>query len=76
VRRINVRIERVVGDLQSVHAVTPATTSQALARAIRDALVVPLPAEQAEAQSLDPDKIVATVERAVRTTFGQAATRP
>jgi hypothetical protein len=76
VRRINVRIDRVAGDSQSLPAGAPATASEALARAIKDALAAPLPAEQGEAQPLDPDKVVATVERAVRVAFGRSAARP
>jgi hypothetical protein len=65
----------VVGDSPFVHAGAPAAASEALARAIRDALAAPLSAEQGEGQPLDPDRVVATVERAVRTSFGRAATR-
>jgi hypothetical protein len=75
VRRINVRIDRVVGDAQFAHAGAGAV-AEALARAIRDGLATPLPAEQGEGRPLEPGRVVATVERAVRTSFGRAATRP
>jgi hypothetical protein len=76
VRRINVRIDRVVADSRFAHAGAPAAAAEALARAISHALATPLPAEQGEGRPLDPDRIVATVKRVVRTSFGRAATRP
>jgi hypothetical protein len=75
-KRINVRIDRVVGNVQFARAGGPAAVAEALARAIRDGLATPLPAEQGEDRPLDPDRVVATVERAVRTSFGRAVTRP
>ena len=70
------RIDRVVGDSQFAHAGAPAAVAEVLAQAIRHGLAAPRPAEQGENQPLDPDKVVATVERAIRTSFGRAATRP
>jgi hypothetical protein len=72
-RRIDVHIERLVVDSRSAAAPGPEGLADALARAIRRVLATPAAGEQRDGERLRAGEVAATVERAVRATFGRGA---